>query len=330
MRPIQALALLLAALGVAAGFLALFDVLYDVRPEVDALAPFYASLERQLLIVALLFIVATLAFLLHQVTALREELEERRRRDLLNPGESAAGTVVLDPSNGGPMLKAVALRKVYDTGSVRVEALRGIDLEIRKGEMVVVMGPSGCGKTTLLNCLSGLDDVTSGEVYVAGNRLSDLSDDERTDYRAARMGFVFQSYNLIPVLSVVENVEVPLLVAGVDPKEARRTALDALAAVGLEAEVLRRPMEMSGGQQQRAAIARAIANTPEVVFADEPTGNLDSETSGEVVALLGHLNRSRSLTLVVVTHDPALTGYADRILTLRDGAIAEERQVQEA
>ncbi|MFQ6013756.1 MAG: ABC transporter ATP-binding protein, partial [Thermoplasmata archaeon] len=199
-----------------------------------------------------------------------------------------------------------------------------------RGEMIVIMGPSGSGKTTLLNVLSGLDDVSTGTVSIRGLPLSDLSDTDRTDYRAAKMGFVFQSYNLIPVLTAAENVEMPLLILGVRAKEARQRALKALAAVGLEGEGGRRPLELSGGQQQRVAIARAIVNDPEVVFADEATGNLDAETSEEVVALLSQLNKAHGLTLVVVTHDPAVTEYADRILTIRDGLVAEERTLQEA
>ncbi len=329
MKPYKPLALFFAAIGLAAGIVTVFDQIYDLRLEY--LEPFYDGAGQELLITTLLLILAGIFFLLHQVAALRRELEERRRGELLNQGVGREpAEVVVSPPDGEPLVKAVGITKVYDTGKVKVDALRGMDLEVRKGEMVVIVGPSGCGKTTLLNCLSGIDDVSSGEVYIRGMLLSDLKDNERTDYRAARMGFVFQAYNLIPVLTAVENVELPLLILGVNPKEARRKAVESLAAVGLEQEALRKPMEMSGGQQQRIAIARAIVNDPEVVFADEPTGNLDSETSQEVVTLLRELNRSMGLTLLIVTHDPAVNQYADRILTMSSGQIVEERRLQEA
>ncbi len=329
MKPYKPLSLLFAALGIAAGIVTTLDQMYDLRFEFLEL--FYDGVGQELLITTLLWIFAGIFFLLYQVSALREELEERRRSELLNNRINAGNPeVVVTPTDGEPLLKATGMTKVYDTGKVRVDALRGIDLEVLRGEMVVIMGPSGCGKTTLLNCLSGIDDVTEGQVYIRGMLLSDLKDNERTDYRAARMGFVFQSYNLIPVLTVVDNVELPLLIMGVDPKDARQRALEALSAVNLEEEASRKPMELSGGQQQRVAIARAIVNDPEVVFADEPTGNLDSETSEEVVTLLRELNRSRRLTLVMVTHDPSVSRYADRILTMRSGQIVEEKEFQEA
>ncbi|MFQ5908405.1 MAG: ABC transporter ATP-binding protein [Thermoplasmata archaeon] len=320
-------ALFLAVVAIGAAALTILDQFYEVRFE--TLDLFYDGLGQELLITTLVAILTLVFFLLSQVTALREELEDKRRDELVNHGGPGAGGLVVTPMDGEPILKAEGIRKVYDTGRVQVEALRGIDLEVKQGEMVVIMGPSGSGKTTLLNVLSGLDDVSNGTVSIRGLPLSDLSDTDRTDYRAAKMGFVFQSYNLIPVLSAAENVEIPLLILGVGAKEARQQALKALAAVGLEGEGGRRPLELSGGQQQRVAIARAIVNDPEVVFADEATGNLDAETSEEVVALLSQLNKAQGLTLVVVTHDPAVTDYADRILTIRDGLVVEERTLQE-
>jgi putative ABC transport system ATP-binding protein len=248
----------------------------------------------------------------------------RRRNRTHRPAAAADPATPSMGEDGGPIVVAKGLVKIYDTGTVRVEALRGVDLEVRPGEMVAVMGPSGCGKTTLLNCLSGIDDATEGEVYVGGRRLRDLSDNEKTDFRAARMGFIFQAYNLIPVLRVVENVELPLLILGVDPKEARRRATEALKAVGLEAEATRRPNELSGGQQQRVAIARALVNDPEIVFADEPTGNLDSETTQDVIALLRRLNEERGQTFVLVTHDEGVTRIADRVVAMRSGRIEKE------
>jgi putative ABC transport system ATP-binding protein len=323
----RVLALFLVVVAAGAAALTILDQFYAIRFEVLDL--FYDGLGQQLLITTLVAVLALVFFLLSHVTALREELDEKHRDELINRGGPTTGGLVVAPVDEEPILKAEAIRKVYDTGRVQVEALRGIDLEVKRGEMLVIMGPSGSGKTTLLNVLSGLDDLSAGTVSIRGLPLSDLSDRDRTDYRAAKMGFVFQSYNLIPVLTAAENVEMPLLILGVGAKEARQRALKALADVGLEGEGGRRPLELSGGQQQRVAIARAIVNDPEVIFADEATGNLDAETSEEVVALLSRLNKVHGLTLIVVTHDPAVTGYADRILTIRDGVIAEERTLQE-
>jgi len=221
-------------------------------------------------------------------------------------------------------IQATGVHKTYDTGKVTVNALRGVDLSIARGEMVAVMGPSGCGKTTLLNVLSGLDDVTGGQVIVDGAAIHAMSDRKRTRYRAEKMGFVFQSFNLLPVLSVVENVELPLLMAGVKTGNARRRALEALDLVGLAGEAPKRPAEMSGGQQQRVTVARALANDPTIVWADEPTGSLDSETSGEVVDLLCRLNKEKGQTFVLVTHDIGVGRRAARILRMADGVIVEE------
>ena len=222
------------------------------------------------------------------------------------------------------IIQAEGVRKTYDTGKVKVEALRGVDLSIRRGEMVAIMGPSGCGKTTLLNVLSGLDDLTGGAVLIDGAHIHNMPDRKRTRYRAEKMGFVFQAYNLLPVLSAVENVELPLLVAGAKPDQAKRRAREALALVGLAGEEQKRPAEMSGGQQQRVTIARALVNEPAIVWADEPTGNLDNETSAEVVHLLCRLNKEKSQTFVIVTHDLAVGRKTDRILRMSDGQIVEE------
>lgn len=224
----------------------------------------------------------------------------------------------------GNIIQATGVHKTYDTGKVKVHALRGVDLNIKRGEMVAVMGPSGCGKTTLLNVLSGLDGVTEGQVVIDGAPIHTMSDRKRTRYRAEKMGFVFQSFNLLPVLSAVENVELPLLMAGVKPGNARRRAQEALDLVGLAGEAYKRPAEMSGGQQQRVTIARSLANDPAIVWADEPTGSLDSETSAEVVDLLCGLNKEKSQTFVLVTHDIAVGRRADRILRMADGVIVEE------
>ena len=223
-----------------------------------------------------------------------------------------------------PIVRAVGVHKTYDSGAVRVHALRGVDLEIPPGEMVAIMGPSGCGKTTLLNCLSGLDDVSEGDVFVEGVRLSEMGDDRRTGYRAKRMGFVFQSYNLLPVLTARENAELPLLVGGVPFRQAREVARRMLALVGLEEFGDHKPAELSAGQQQRVAIARALVNKPAIVWADEQTGNLDSDTSAQVMELLVRLNRENGQTFVVVTHDAAVASRAHRILKMKNGQIVEQ------
>src|SRR5712664_2247455 len=181
------------------------------------------------------------------------------------------------------MVEAQSVWKVYQTGTLKVEALRGVDLGVRKGEMLAVMGPSGCGKTTLLNCLSGLDDLSKGIVEIEGVDLAKMSDDQKSQFRARRMGFIFQAYNLLPVLTAQENVELPLLLAGVSESDAKVAALDALKMVGLEEWRSHKPMELSGGEQQRVTIARALVNKPAIVWGDEPTGNLDSDMSNEFV-----------------------------------------------
>ena len=225
----------------------------------------------------------------------------------------------------GNIIEAAGVHKTYETGKVRVDALKGIDLNIHRGEMVAVMGPSGCGKTTLLNVLSGIDDITSGEIVIDGTSINTMSDKQCTRYRAEKMGFVFQAYNLLPVLSAVENVELPLLVAGVKPKEARKRATAALDLVGLVEQSQKRPLEMSGGQQQRVTIARSLVNDPAIVWADEPTGNLDSETSVEIMTLLCRLNKEKSQTFIIVTHDLSVGRKADRIPRMADGLIVEEQ-----
>ena len=223
-----------------------------------------------------------------------------------------------------PIIRGTDAHKIYNSGTVEVHALRGVNLAIPRGEMVAIMGPSGCGKTTLLNCFSGLDDLTSGEVRIEGVSLSGMDDDAKSRYRSRRMGFVFQSYNLLPVLSSVENVELPLLVAKVPAKESRSKALALLDQVELDGWAGHKPAQLSAGQQQRVAIARALVNDPAIVWADEPTGNLDSETSAQIMDLLVRLNRSQQQTLVLVTHDAIVSSRAHRILRMRNGQIVEE------
>ena len=222
------------------------------------------------------------------------------------------------------IISAEGVEKTYDTGAVKVNALRGVDLDVERGEIVSIMGPSGCGKTTLLNCLSGLDDLDGGRVLIDGVVLNDLPDDERSEYRARRMGFVFQMYNLLPVLSAVENVEMPLLVSSVAASESRSRALEMLDMVGLVDWAQHAPGELSGGQRQRVTIARALVNSPAIVWADEPTGDLDSENAAEVVALIQELNRTNGQTFVVVTHAIEVGEKARRIVRMRDGSIEDD------
>ncbi len=224
-----------------------------------------------------------------------------------------------------PIVEAREVYKTYYTGAVPVVALQGVSLKVQAGEMVAIMGPSGCGKTTLLNCLSGLDRFDRGEVLIEGVSLRGMSDRRRTDYRARRMGFVFQTFNLLPVLTAAENVEMPLLVSGIRPGEARRRAMAMLEQVGLADWSHHRPGELSGGQRQRVALARALVNNPAIVWADEPTGNLDAATSAEILALIRRLNREQGQTFVIVTHDPQVSGMCNRIVDMRDGQIVGER-----
>jgi len=223
-----------------------------------------------------------------------------------------------------PIIRGIDAHKTYNSGPVTVHALRGVNLEIPRGEMVAIMGPSGCGKTTLLNCFSGLDDLTSGDVRIEGVSLSGMDDDAKSRYRSRRMGFVFQSYNLLPVLTAAENVELPLLVARVPAKEARRKALAIIEQVELNGWAQHKPAQLSAGQQQRVAIARARVNDPAIVWADETASNLDSETSGQIMDLLVRLNREQRQTLVLVTHDAIVSSRAHRILRMRNGQIVEE------
>ena len=221
------------------------------------------------------------------------------------------------------IVNARGIHKTYSTGSLNVNALRGVDLSVSRGEIVAIMGPSGCGKTTLLNCLSGLDEIDAGRVLIDGVELHNLPDDERSDYRARRMGFVFQLYNLLPVLSAVENVEMPLLLSGVASAEARSRAMEILDGVGLTDRASHLPGELSGGQRQRVTIARALVNRPAIVWADEPTGDLDSETASEIIDLMCGLNRDNGQSFVVVTHSPDVGQRAHRIVMMRDGLIAD-------
>ncbi len=242
------------------------------------------------------------------------------------------GTTPAYVAGNDAIVRSEGVVKTYRSGSNSVTALRGVDFAVERGEMVAVMGPSGCGKTTLLNCLSGLDDVNAGRVLIEDTDLATLKDRQRTDYRARRMGFIFQFYNLLPVLSAVENVEPPLLVSGVASAEARQRSMDALDRVGLVDWAKHRPAELSGGQRQRVTIARSLVNNPAIVWADEPTGALDSHTAAEIMGLMRSLNASAGLTFVIVTHDPGIGAQCDRIVRMHDGEIVpgEETGTQTA
>ena len=220
-----------------------------------------------------------------------------------------------------PIIEAQKIRKIYHSGQLRVEALHNIDMEVAKGEMVAIMGPSGCGKTTLLNCLAGLDTIDEGDVFIQGDNLRDLTDNQRTAYRARHMGFVFQDFNLLPMLSAVENVELPMLVSRVPGRKARSRALELLDRVGLADRARHRPAELSGGQRQRVTIARALTNNPAIVWADEPTGNLDSESANDVMDLLCRFNSEYGQTLLLVTHALEVGQRANRIIRMQDGNI---------
>jgi putative ABC transport system ATP-binding protein len=225
-----------------------------------------------------------------------------------------------------PIIEMRDAVKTYDTGDIKVQALRGVSLTVPKGEMLAIMGPSGCGKTTLLNCVSGLDTIDAGRIHINGTDLNRMSDNTKTTFRARQMGFIFQFYNLLPVLSAVENVELPLVVSGVSGKMARRRALDALGQVGLGDWANHRPAQLSGGQRQRVTIARALVNDPAIVWADEPTGDLDSTTADEIMTLMETLNRSQRQTFVIVTHDAAIGARCHRIVHMRDGQIVGEER----
>lgn len=226
----------------------------------------------------------------------------------------------------GAVMKATQLWKIYPSGESTIQAVKGVNLEVEVGEMVAIMGPSGCGKTTLLNILSGIDEPHSGEVMVKGQPLFGISDDARTRMRAEHLGFIFQDFNLLPVLSAVENVELPMLLLGHSASESRSGALEALASVGLEDRAEHRPAELSGGQQQRVAVARALVHNPAVILCDEPTGNLDSATSFEVLELLLQLNKERKTTFLIVTHDPVIAQNCTRTLQMSDGVIVDDQK----
>jgi putative ABC transport system ATP-binding protein len=226
---------------------------------------------------------------------------------------------------GDFVVETVDLKKEFHLGDIIVPALRGINFQVKRGEFLVIMGPSGSGKSTLLNMIGGLDNPTSGQVLINNQDISRMSDSELTELRAQEIGFVFQFYNLVPVLTALENVELPMMVAGVSDQESRQRATELLGLVGLGDRLHHRPDELSGGQRQRVSIARAIANDPSIVLADEPTGDVDTKTGDEILDLMHDLNRNFGTTLIVITHDPAVAEHCDRLVRIVDGQIATDR-----
>jgi ABC-type lipoprotein export system ATPase subunit len=238
--------------------------------------------------------------------------------------EEIASRVAASRDGRDLIIDASDVVKTYHTDDVEVRALRGVSLQVPRGEMVAIMGPSGCGKTTMLNCLSGLDTINGGLILINNEDINKMSDNKRTEFRATQMGFVFQFYNLLPVLSAIENVELPLLVSGTKSRAARAKAEEALDLVHLKEWAKHKPSQLSGGQRQRVTIARALVNDPAIVWGDEPTGDLDTANADEIMELITDLNRRHSQTFVIVTHAPDVAARCHRIVFMKDGEIVRE------
>ena len=248
----------------------------------------------------------------------------------IEPQELAVNTAVLaQQPEAPPVIELDHIHKTYTMGDVNVHALRGVSLTIREGEFVAIMGASGSGKSTTMNIIGCLDRPTRGTYILDGQDVSEMSKDERADIRCQKIGFVFQGFNLLSRTSALENVELPMLYAGLETAERHRRALEALAAVGLAGREQNHPNQLSGGQQQRVAVARSLVNNPALILADEPTGNLDSRTSVEVMEIFQRLNRERGITLVLVTHEHDIAQYAQRVVVFKDGKIKKDYQIQD-
>ena len=226
-------------------------------------------------------------------------------------------------NRNGTIIHMAGIKKVYDTGKVKVEALKGVDLEIHKGEMVAIVGPSGSGKSTLMNLLGCLDTPSEGQYELGGENVAGVTRDQLAEIRNRRVGFVFQNFNLLPHITSLENVEMPMLFGGMPVRERRDRAKELLAKVGLEDRVDHKPTELSGGQMQRVAIARALAMDPDIILADEPTGNLDTSSGGDIMSIFTDLWK-QGRTLVIITHDPALASRASRVVEIRDGVVVRD------
>lgn len=240
-----------------------------------------------------------------------------------------AAAILAQQPEARPVIQLDHIHKTYSMGDIDVHALRGVSLTIREGEFVAIMGSSGSGKSTTMNIIGCLDRPTKGTYILDGQDVSQLSKDERADIRCQKIGFVFQGFNLLSRTSALENVELPMLYAGVETKERNQRALEALSAVGLAGREESHPNQLSGGQQQRVAVARALVNNPALILADEPTGNLDSRTSVEVMEIFQRLNRERGITLVLVTHEPDIAQYAQRVVVFKDGKIKKDYEIEE-
>jgi putative ABC transport system ATP-binding protein len=243
------------------------------------------------------------------------------------PGVAAA--LLATQPETAPVIQLDHIHKTYTMGDVNVHALRGVSLTIREGEFVAIMGASGSGKSTTMNIIGCLDRPTRGTYILDGQDVSQMSKDEWADIRCRKIGFVFQGFNLLPRTSALENVELPMLYAGADASLRKQRALDALTAVGLAGREQNHPNQLSGGQQQRVAVARALVNDPTLILADEPTGNLDSRTSVEVMEIFQRLNRERAITLVLITHEMDIAQYAQRVVVFKDGKIRKDYQIEE-